>query len=301
MSHHRRPLYLCECLKAKEVVAASQQPLHEETRTQYRYHLTRRTARKKERVDQTHVFLRASEAKEVHIHIGSSSAATITTASSGTTKVVVQESRFELELESSVKQESSEMKHSGHHHALSRYRLRENDEIVCKICELDLVGSAYGCEGCGFFLHRECFDVPQEIKHKFHNHSLTLLDHSPYNTGLFLCNACRDYGYGFHYHCSPCQCDLHVVCAGLPRAVYRRDFIKYPLNIWFSWPKKDDEGIARCEICQTIISKNGFVYYNEETDYITHLDCALGEECSKEELEDFVVAIKEQLQSLKVK
>ncbi|KAL7204240.1 hypothetical protein ACSBR2_017333 [Camellia fascicularis] len=94
---------------------------------------------------------------------------------------------------------------------------RGRSSTMCDIRETDIVGKAWGCQDCEFFIHKSCKDVPREIKHKSHRgETLTLRSSTYYESRKFYCNACRDLGEGFHYHCSPCKFDLHVVCAGTP-------------------------------------------------------------------------------------
>ncbi|XP_057512816.1 protein VACUOLELESS GAMETOPHYTES-like [Actinidia eriantha] len=277
MSNHQ-PLHLSESLKADEIITAAQKRLQEGT--QYEYQRIRQRVRKITRISQ-------------RLESESSSSSTQTKLS------------VHYDLEVDIQQESAtnkrEVKHFNHPHALCHYKLREENLIICTVCELGLVGPAYGCKDCNFFLHKSCLEIPLEIKHKSHtNHPLTLLSHPSYNNGCFLCDACRDYGYAFHYHCVPCKYDLHVACAALPKTVYRKDF-KYPLNLTYSSPHKDEAAFVNCTLCRTIISKKGWVYFNQETDYITHLECALEGEFTRQDLEDSVLAVQDLLQAMKVK
>ncbi|KAK3224043.1 hypothetical protein Dsin_011068 [Dipteronia sinensis] len=90
------------------------------------------------------------------------------------------------------------VKHLNHCHALRPFDAKEEDEIICSGCELDLKNSsAFKCtkSECDFFLHKECFRLPRELQHKFHpDHPLKLLFSLPYSEGMFTCNACGDYG-----------------------------------------------------------------------------------------------------------
>ncbi|KAK2637149.1 hypothetical protein Ddye_031947 [Dipteronia dyeriana] len=77
------------------------------------------------------------------------------------------------------------VKHISHCHALCPFNAKEEDEIICSGCELDLKNSsAFKCtkSECDFFLHKECFQLPREVQHKFHpDHPLKLLFNPPYS------------------------------------------------------------------------------------------------------------------------
>uniref|UniRef100_A0A5B6ZCU8 DC1 domain-containing protein n=1 Tax=Davidia involucrata TaxID=16924 RepID=A0A5B6ZCU8_DAVIN len=193
-----------------------------------------------------------------------------------------------------------ERKHFSHRHPLQPCEVPKEDEITCAICEAALCGPAYGCTTCSFFIHKSCFDIPREIQHKAHpQHPLTLLSSPSYKSGGFSCDACGKCGSAFHYHCVPCQYDLHVACAASPKTVYREDH-EYPLNLYYAFPHKNEASPIYCDVCDKIVGKNHWVYYNRNSDYICHLYCATDEE-SDEELQDSILAIQDQLQALKTK
>ncbi|XP_057497444.1 protein VACUOLELESS GAMETOPHYTES-like [Actinidia eriantha] len=114
---------------------------------------------------------------------------------------------------------SKQLSHCSHRQPLHVSEVQEKDNIICSGCELDLFGPAYTCTKptCDFVLHNSCLDLPQRIRHRSHpKHPLSLLSSSPYNNSEFTCDACGDSGYGFTFHCSTYNFNLHVGCASLP-------------------------------------------------------------------------------------
>ncbi|KAG8646892.1 hypothetical protein MANES_09G038700v8 [Manihot esculenta] len=95
------------------------------------------------------------------------------------------------------------IKHFSHSHPLRPVDVKEEEELVCSGCELDLSGSAYKCSksNCEFSLHKSCFELPGELEHNTHSqHLLTLLPSPPKHDSKFTCDACGDYGTVFTYH-----------------------------------------------------------------------------------------------------
>ncbi|OIT26329.1 PREDICTED: uncharacterized protein LOC109215447 [Nicotiana attenuata] len=192
-----------------------------------------------------------------------------------------------------------QIKHFSHPHALNKYDVERDDEIKCKVCGLQLVGSAYGCQPCQFYLHVSCFDLPQKIKHDSHPaHPLTLRYPSYYKNCGKSCDACcEDIRRSFLYCCDPCNFDLHVTCATLYSIAKRADSPKDTLRLYYSFPLNDNNHmhwIARCNVCNKKVSKEGWLYYSRDTGYIAHIKCAKGAKVG-------VSWIKERLNMLKVK
>ncbi|XP_057498563.1 protein VACUOLELESS GAMETOPHYTES-like [Actinidia eriantha] len=191
-----------------------------------------------------------------------------------------------------------EITHFSHRHSLDKYKFLEEDEIVCNICETNILGSCFGCGDCVFFIHKKCKDIPKKIKHKSHSEDALTLRSSPsssYKSGKFRCDGCRLTGDGFHYHCSPCKYDLHVTCAGSPSTVKYKQHT-HPLKLYYDFPIKN-EGIFKCRVCHTKINQNGWVYYNRDNRIMLHIDCAFDDE----DEEDSILAIQDKLQTLKMK
>ncbi|XP_044489342.1 uncharacterized protein LOC123213810 [Mangifera indica] len=171
------------------------------------------------------------------------------------------------------------VKHFSHQHPLRPFEPKDQDEIICSGCELDLLissSSAYRCtkSNCDYFLHKSCFELPRELQHKFHPaHPLILLSSPAYDCGRFICNACDDYGTAFNYHCPTCKYDLHVACSKLPHTL-NVEHDDHPLALFSS--SSCDRGIETfvCDNCNCIVRKTRWVYYCPDCDYGMDICCA---------------------------
>ncbi|KAM3375353.1 hypothetical protein P3S68_014067 [Capsicum galapagoense] len=184
--------------------------------------------------------------------------------------------------------------HFSHPHALNKYNI--SSVTNCKVCGLQLVGSAYGCQSCQFYLHTSCFDLPDKIQHHAHTaHPLTLRYPSYYKHCGKTCDACsEDIRRSFLYCCDLCNFDLHVTCATLYSIVKRTDTSRDTLRLYYTFPVGDGTIIARCNVCNKKVPKDGWVYYSKDTGHIAHIKC----------VKDAKVGpswIKERLNMLKIK
>ncbi|KAF7824474.1 Cysteine/Histidine-rich C1 domain family protein [Senna tora] len=162
------------------------------------------------------------------------------------------------------------VKHFSHNHPLSPSKLqeiKEEEELICSICEVSLSSSSLGCASsdqnhyyyykctkpnCDFLLHKSCFELPEQIHdHKSHpSHTLTL--HFPSSSSsssssndddyhLFFCEACGLHGSAFRYQCKSCQFDVHVGCASLPQMVECKNH-QHPLTLLYGYPNDKEDG-----------------------------------------------------------
>ncbi|EOY11064.1 Cysteine/Histidine-rich C1 domain family protein, putative [Theobroma cacao] len=109
-----------------------------------------------------------------------------------------------------------QIQHFNHHHPLNFHEVHKEDEnLGCKACKLEIHGPAYICKECGYYLHKACTELPNEVLHPLHpQHALNLLTRSP-NTRHFICDECGDISDGFLYFCCECHFKVDVKCAGL--------------------------------------------------------------------------------------
>ncbi|CAL1379698.1 unnamed protein product [Linum trigynum] len=191
------------------------------------------------------------------------------------------------------------VKHFSHSHPLRPVEVKEEEELICSGCELDLSGSAYRCRKSSsccddFYLHRSCFELPKVLQLPMdhvsgHQHPMLLLDTPPKEDDddeypKFVCNACGDYGTGFTYRCSSTSCqsfNLHVTCAFLPNTIKHVDH-QHPLSLFSSSTSLDIKGISSssssssiftCDVCRKQVPQNCWIYYCSECDYGTDLAC----------------------------
>ncbi|XP_049360304.1 uncharacterized protein LOC125824998 [Solanum verrucosum] len=169
------------------------------------------------------------------------------------------------------------IKHFSHSHNLNMYNFQQYSETNCKVCGLQLVGSGYGCQSCQFYLHASCFDLPQKIQHDAHPaHPMTLRYPSYYKHCGKTCDACCEHiKQSFLYCCDLCHFDLHVTCATLYNIVKRADNTNGKLRLSYTFPFGDNI-IARCNVCNKKVSKEGWMYYSKDTGHIAHINCAKG-------------------------
>ncbi|KAJ0259227.1 hypothetical protein HA466_0056120 [Hirschfeldia incana] len=172
------------------------------------------------------------------------------------------------------------VRHPSHSHPLRGHKAVAEEEIICSGCDLDLIGAAFKCtkSECDYFLHKSCFDLPRETRHKSHpDHPLTLLYSPPYESSTYECSACSEYGSGFVYNCSICQFDLHVGCISMPELVEREGH-EHPLTLLYCSPYTNGL-IVKCDVCQETVPDHLWFYYCKECDYGTHLHyCEVEEE-----------------------
>ncbi|CAL5330923.1 unnamed protein product [Camellia sinensis] len=73
-------------------------------------------------------------------------AAVLTTKHKNTiTKVILLDRRVE-KVRHNTRPVKNEIAHFSHRHALHRYKMLEEDQVQCDICETDIVGKAWGCQ-----------------------------------------------------------------------------------------------------------------------------------------------------------
>lgn len=141
----------------------------------------------------------------------------------------------------------------------------------CSGCRLKASGSVYYCKSCNYFLHKSCFQMPQQITHSFHQaHALSLLPIPAYPEGLFTCDACGEQGNGFSYNCKVCNVDLHILCASKPLFLTHQSH-HHQLALSFSPPYPNK--IFSCDICRQTGSSH-WLYRCDLCEFDAHLRCA---------------------------
>lgn len=164
--------------------------------------------------------------------------------------------------------------HFSHEHPLKRKNLQDQTTktVTCSGCEFEASGWVYGCNTCNYFLHKPCSKMPEILNHPFDpDHTLLLFPNPVYPGGAFICDACREIGTGFSYHCTECQIDLHNLCAFLPTSVDHSSH-HHTLDLWSGSPYKNEEFL--CDICQDPGSKQ-WLYRCNSCQFDAHMSCAL--------------------------
>ncbi|XP_028117652.1 uncharacterized protein LOC114315266 [Camellia sinensis] len=158
-----------------------------------------------------------------------------------------------------------------HHHPLFTLRLtpikEENDddeeEIFCKGCCQKIVGSAYGCTYCSFYLHKLCAELPKEMTHPLHpQHTLKLVHPQHFRCH---CHSCGKISDAYAYFCSRCNFKLDIYCALKTQTVEHKSH-KHPLSLVLS------SASFECHACGT--KHEGISYMCSTCTFWIHVDCA---------------------------
>ncbi|WRX22737.1 DC1 - like 10, partial [Theobroma cacao] len=92
------------------------------------------------------------------------------------------------------------------------------EDVLCKACNLEIYGQAYGCESCKYYLHNQCAKLSYEVFHPLHPHHPLHL----YKGGDFYCGECGDVSAGFGYVCYLCGFMLDLKCFTLKEPKVQR-------------------------------------------------------------------------------
>ncbi|KAH6826983.1 hypothetical protein C2S53_016126 [Perilla frutescens var. hirtella] len=113
--------------------------------------------------------------------------------------------------------------------------------------------------------------MPNRITHPFHKkHAFTLLPEPAYDGGVFNCDACRESGDGFSYHCKPCGIDLHILCAAAPLSL-STGYHAHKLELAFESPYDTKNFV--CDVCSGHGSDH-WLYRCNACGFDAHLKCA---------------------------
>ncbi|XP_066344366.1 protein VACUOLELESS GAMETOPHYTES-like [Miscanthus floridulus] len=145
---------------------------------------------------------------------------------------------------------------------------------------LDCTRSAYQCAPCRYALHPACARVRRTVRHPAHpEHPLSLRLATPYQSGIYTCDACRTGGHEFVLHCQHCQFDLHLPCAALPAEVVasRAHPHPHPLRLAYDNPHRGGQGVVIiCTVCrQGIIPEQWLYGCHRCDDFAAHVGCAV--------------------------
>ncbi|XP_038685699.1 uncharacterized protein LOC119985477 [Tripterygium wilfordii] len=148
-----------------------------------------------------------------------------------------------------------QIKHFSHEHKLSR-----SDEMEYKCCDgciRPISHPFYRCVECGFFLHKTCIDLPNQIRPVFHDHPLTLLPRGPDDNGTFRCSCCYSDCHGFVYASEECKnFYVDVRCASIPLNIrhpghdHRLSFTRIPSHNRYCYScSSKAEYLFQCNEC----------------------------------------------------
>ncbi|XP_072987313.1 protein VACUOLELESS GAMETOPHYTES-like [Typha latifolia] len=181
-----------------------------------------------------------------------------------------------------VNKEEETVIHISHLHPLHLTDLDDGEnKETCHGCHLPCTGSTYRCAPCHYFLHSSCALFPRTINHHSHpSHLLTLLLTPAYRGATFSCNACKQDGAAFSFHCSGCLFDLHLPCAALPKTLNHPSH-PHPMILVCGYPQDG----CTCDLCEAEVDVSRWLYLCEGCDYGGHVGCFASETRAKEEYE----------------
>ncbi|KDO50452.1 hypothetical protein CISIN_1g047354mg [Citrus sinensis] len=172
--------------------------------------------------------------------------------------------------------ERVKLRHFSHDHCLYfALESKRNDGVTCYACErlIQADDPAYGCDPCGFYLHKSCAELPWQPQHLLHRHPLYVsTDHSKTER---VCSACHKNVSGFIYECNRCDFTLDIDCFSLQ---FRVELQGDEQIFTFFENLVDDEYDAQiCDICEEERHPKACVYYCSECDFIAEFDCVISE------------------------
>ncbi|KAJ4712692.1 putative Cysteine/Histidine-rich C1 domain family protein [Melia azedarach] len=205
------------------------------------------------------------------------------------------------------------LRHFSHKHTLYlRDHKEENGETFCQAClQKDHINSTvYGCDPCQFYLHKSCSELPKEMHHPFHQHSL-ILQNTPKGNGIS-CHACHcaalrpSIKFGGHKHlltfinklydiqkstanteissrgpscfrCVRCNFDLEIESI-IPKAITHGSHAHtLRLKDGFDGFVEHEHNEYRCDVCRTKIDTRGCVYCCAECGFVLDFQCVISE------------------------
>ncbi|TXG66070.1 hypothetical protein EZV62_007345 [Acer yangbiense] len=169
--------------------------------------------------------------------------------------------------------EVTQLYHFFHKHALNFCNLRESNEKDCCCCKQRIMGSAYCCLQCKFFIHESCKEIPKQVQHPFHPQHLLLAqatDDNIFNIFMPGCNACKSSINGVRISCNMCNFHLHVSCANPNRFALKHKCHQH--NMYYFVEDDDTTWYFKCNNCHEKCFKKSF-YRCVECDFNLHLEC----------------------------
>ncbi|KAM7497025.1 hypothetical protein LguiA_021439 [Lonicera macranthoides] len=139
--------------------------------------------------------------------------------------------------------------------------------IICSGCQKRLLGSAYTCSKCKYFLHEKCAQLPKEIIHPKHlEHPLALFSRPTYRNQECICNVCHTHGWAwFTYNCSLCEFDVDIICAMEEERMVKHESHPHPLTVLHQ------KGTFECDACGTIDKDSS--YFCSTCEFWIHKSC----------------------------
>lgn len=160
-----------------------------------------------------------------------------------------------------------------HDHELTGSMKRKEDYVLCSACEKQCTGLTFACDcdGCSFYLHKGCAELPQKYKHFFHPHPCHELNLQRSDSEVF-CVACEKKCHGFIFSCEKCKFHLDVICAMMAEKINHGDYIHH-LSHGHPMRGTRKELNGRCLACYQSSSGSGKIYVCDNCSVWLHISC----------------------------
>ncbi|KAA3472876.1 DC1 domain-containing protein [Gossypium australe] len=157
----------------------------------------------------------------------------------------------------------------------------------CNTCGEDVEGLMFYCVACDLFMHYSCAKYQFcEIKHNCHaDHHFLHLGKGFFGDKYPQCNACVQACKDTLFSCLKCgevgapvsslEFATDLECILLPSVVKHKGHL-HPL-ILTTLVIEDDYEEYYCDTCETKRNQEHDIYYCNECNYISHIDCMLSE------------------------
>lgn len=179
----------------------------------------------------------------------------------------------EISSEMMKKVQELKMTNFQHDHELTGSMKRKEDKVVCSACEKQCTGLTFACDcdGCSFYLHKGCAELPQKYKHFFHPHPCHELNLQRSDSEVF-CVACEKKCHGFIFSCEKCKFHLDVICAMMAEKINHGDYIHH-LSHGHPMRGTRKELDGRCLACYQTRSGSGKIYVCDNCSVWLHISC----------------------------
>ncbi|XP_006431789.2 uncharacterized protein LOC18040817 [Citrus clementina] len=180
-------------------------------------------------------------------------------------------------MENQLSKEHSEVEHKFHpqHRLLAAKCVSKQESVTCNACTKEITGIKYNCSSCSFSLHVSCAHKPLKrvLKRECHTHNLFYFVEDEHN---FSCQKCSEKCKGGFYRCPECCINFHIDCIPLPRVVVlMKQTIHRITLILLDLVVEYDSDDQHCEICKEPRNSEDHVYYCQERNFFSHVECLL--------------------------
>ncbi|KAK5786271.1 hypothetical protein PVK06_040904 [Gossypium arboreum] len=190
--------------------------------------------------------------------------------------------------ESCLKHMLMEVQSLFHPHPLHTFPFIPNQREICEACGDYVEHLVFSCPQCDISMHYSCAKYQfRKIKHNFHaDHHLLHLGKGFFGDESPLCTECGLACKDTLFNCRKCGFYIHLECIPLPSIVKHKRHL-HPL-VLTTIVTEDSSEEYYCDTCETQRNPEHDIYYCEECNYTSHIDCVLSEVEPPEEILQFL-------------